>query len=263
VVFDKNGGFQFEFGGFGIARPINGAKATWKPGLLDYPTDLAVDTNGDVYVADFYNDSISVFSEEGKFLRRFPDPNKQVGKGGSGAGGTGIAVTAIAIQDGKVYATDQYQVLVFDTRGKLLKQFGRPGKAPGDLDHPGGIAVDDRGRIYVSDSNNNRVTAFTPEGKPIWTAGTKVSDLMAETDNPFVLPRGLTVLIDGSILVADPLGQQLVKLAEDGTVVAKYGVRGDEPGQLNFPNDVSARKELILVSDRENDRVQVVKLVGP
>jgi len=263
VVFDKKGKYLSQFGGFGIAKPLSGTKISWKPGLLDYPTDVAVDShNGDVYVADFMNDSISAFTSEGKFIRRFPDPYKPTGHGGSGSSELGIAVTAVTVQDGRVYATDTYQIFVFTTEGKLVKQFGLPGLDPGMLDHPNGIAVDSRGNIYVSDSNHNRVTAYTPDGKVLWTVGAKISDLMKETDNPFVLPRGLTVLRDGSLLVSDPLGQQLVKIDEYGKVIATYGMRGAEPGQLNFPNDVSSLKDLVLVSDRANDRVQVVRLTG-
>ncbi len=262
-VFGKEGDFLFQFGGFGIAKPLEGAVATWKPGLLDYPTDVAVDhRNGDVYVADFYNDSISVFTEKGKFIRRFPDPQKPVGRGSSGAEGKGIAVTAVAVADGKVYATDTYQVFVFTTNGALLRQFGMPGLDPGQLDHPNGIAVDSRGRVYVSDSNHNRVQAFDSKGTHLWTTGTKVSDLQKETDNPFVLPRGLAVDADGSILVADPLGQSIVRLSENGAVLATYGSRGSAAGEFNFPNDLDVRDGLVLVADKENDRVQLVKLTN-
>jgi len=262
-VFGKDGDFLFQFGGFGIAKPLEGSKATWKPGLLDYPTDIAVDhTSGDVYVADFYNDSVSVFDAAGKFLRRFPDPQKPVGRGSSGAGGRGIAVTAVAVAGDKVYATDTYQVFVFSTKGKLLKQFGMPGLDPGQLDHPNGIAVDSRGRIYVSDSNHNRVQAFDADGKHLWTTGSKVSDLKKETENPFILPRGLAIADDGSILVADPLGQCIVRLSEDGAVLATYGTRGSAAGEFNFPNDVDVREDRVLVADKENDRVQLVKLTS-
>lgn len=261
VAFSGSGRYQFQFGGFGIAKPLAGSAVTWKPGLLDYPTGIATDPdNGDVYVADFYNDSISVFDADGTFLRRFPDPNKPTGRGSSGANGRGIAVTAVAVANGKVYATDTYQVFVFDKQGNVLQQFGMPGAAPTDLDHPNGIAADSRGRIYVSDSNHNRVTAFSADGRVLWITGQKVSALMKESTNPFVLPRGLTILRDGSILVADPIGQQLLKLDDSGKVVATFGARGSDPGQLNFPNDVSARGDLVVVADRENNRAQVVRL---
>lgn len=262
AVFSKGGRFLFEFGGFGIAKPLAGSTMTWKPGLLSYPTDVAVDKNGDVYVADFYNDSISVFNKKGRFLRRFPDPYKPVGEGSSGQDGGGIRVTAVTVVDGKVYATDEYQVFVFDTSGKLLRQFGKPGAGPGDLDHPNGLAVDSSGRVFVSDSNHNRVTAFSPDGTVLWVTGTKVTEVMKTTDNPFILPRGLCLTLDGSIIVADPLGQTLVKLDRDGKVVGHFGMRGDQPGQLNFPNDVDARKDTVLITDKENNRVQVVRLTA-
>lgn len=260
-VFDKDGKPIREFGELGVAKPLPGSARTWQPGQLSYPVDVDVDENGDVYVADFYNDSISAFSAQGRFIRRFPDPYKPTGKGSSGNDGGGIAVTSVAVADGRVYATDAYQVFVFTTKGELVRQFGRPGTDLGGLDRPGGIAVDRDGRIFVSDSNNNRVVAFTPEGEPVWVTGRPVAGMQEETDNPFVLPRGLTVLRDGSILVADPLAQQLVKMNADGKVVAQYGVRGVEPGQLNFPNDVAALRDLVLVADRQNNRVQVVKLI--
>lgn len=262
VVFTKRGRYITEFGGHGIAKPLAGSRRTWNPGELNYPTDVAVANNGDVYVADFYNDSISQFTADGKFIRRFPSPYRPTGRGSSGQDGGGIAVTSVAVDRDKVYATDTYQVFVFSRKGKLLEQFGMPGAGPVGLDHPGGIAVDNRGDIYVSDSNHNRVKRYTADGKLVWEAGQQISDLRKETNNPFVLPRGLTVMRDGAILVADPLGQQLVKLDESGKVIADYGARGVEQGALNFPNDVSSQRNKVLLADRGNNRVQVVRLTN-
>ena len=260
AVFSPSGRFEREFGGMGVAKPIEGFSATWEPGRLNYPVDVDVAENGEVYVADFYNDSISVFDADGEFLYRFPDPFEPVGRGGSGRDGRGIAVTSVAAIGGKVYATDTYQILVFSEEGELLLQFGRPGPDPEGLDHPNGIAVDSVGRIFVSDSNNNRVTAFSAEGEVLWTRGQRLSDLQSETNEAFVLPRGLTVERGGGLLVADTLGQQLVRLGQDGSVLSTYGVRGGAPGQLNFPSDVAVRGERVIVADRANDRVQVVRL---
>lgn len=263
VVFSNEGRYLQQFGEFGIAKPSAGSAVTWKPGRLNYPTGVATDSDGDVYVADFNNDSISVFDDKGTFLRRFPDPNTPTGRGSSGAGGKGIAVTTVAVAGGKVYAADAFQVFVFDTDGTLLRQFGRPTAGPDGLDHPNGIAVDSQGRIFVSDSNHNRISAFSPDGQVLWNTGAPISDLQAATANPFVLPRGVTLLSDREILVADPLAHQLVKVTTSGEVVAAYGTRGEEPGQVNFPTGVAARGRLILVADKENDRVQAVRLVGP
>lgn len=262
VAFDNQGRYLYAFGGSGIAKPLPGYPVTWKPGLLNYPVAVDVDrATGDVYVADFYNNVIEVFDAKGKWLRRFPDPNKPVGKGSGGFEGGGIAVTDVAVLDGKVYATDTYQVFVFDRWGHLLEQFGRPGQGPDGLDHPNGIAATRDGTIYVADSNHNRVSAFSAKGEPKWNAGVRTLDTLQETKNAFVLPRGVAVLVDGSIVVADPLAMQLVQLGEDGAILASFGKRGTGPAQFNFPNDVDAQGNLLLVADRGNNRVQVVELV--
>jgi len=260
-VFTDEGRFIREFGGFGVAKPLPGAENTWKPGLLNYPTDVAVAESGDVYVADFYNDSISVFNPDGEFQRRFPDPSKPTGKGSSGQDGRGIAVTALAVEGDRVYATDEYQVFAFSLNGRLLSQWGKPGKALGSLDHPNGIAVAGNGQVIVSDSNNNRVVSYSRYGQPMWKVGSRLSSgLDQAAEAPFVLPRGVSDA-GGTLLVADPLAHQLVEVSYAGTKLQVYGERGTAPATFNFPNDVDWQGDRILVSDRENNRVQVVRLV--
>lgn len=259
-VFDKEGTFLREFGGHGIAKPLPGAEMNWKPGTFNFPVGIDIDAAGNLYVADFRNDQIQVYDLTGKFLRRFPDPAKPVGKGSSGQEGTGIAVTDVAVRGDRVYATDEYQIFVFSTEGKLLEQFGKPGKAPGDLDRPNGVDVAENGTIYVADSNNNRVQALSPTGEPVWTAGGRVSELSKETKNPFALPRSVTVLNDDSIIVVDAFAFALIEVGPDGAVGESYGERGVDPGQFNFPNSVDDLDDLLVVSDKENDRVQVLRL---
>lgn len=259
-VFSKDGKFVREFGEHGVAKPLPGAQMTWKPGTFNFPVGIDVDAAGNLYVADFRNDQIQVYDSEGTFLRRFPDPAKPVGKGSSGQEGTGIAVTDVAVRGDRVYATDEYQIFVFTTEGKLVAQFGKPGRAPGDLDRPNGVDVAEDGTIYVADSNNNRVQALSPKGESLWVAGERVSDLSKESENPFALPRSVTVLNDDSLVVVDAFAFALVHLSADGKVLDTYGERGIEPGQFNFPNSVDDLDDLLVVSDKENDRVQVLRL---
>jgi DNA-binding beta-propeller fold protein YncE len=260
-VFDPAGRFLFEFGATGIAKPAPGVKATYAAGTLNFPVGIDTDGDGNVYVASLYNDSIEVFTSEGDPLRRFPDPLVVTGAGGSGAYGTGIAVTAIAVHDDRVWVTDTYQVLAFTLEGELITQWGRPGTASADLDHPNGIAVSDDGEtIYISDSNHNRVTAFTPEGEVIWQVGHIASGIQDPSERIFDLPRGITVLADDSILVVDALRSDLVHLSADGTLIGRYGERGTLPGQMNFANDVTTLRGFILLADKGGDRLQMVRL---
>lgn len=262
-AFDDEGRFLFEFGGLGVAKPLPGGKLTWKPGRLDFPVGIDTDENGDVYVADFRNDQIQVFDADGRYIRSFPSPYEPTGKGSSGQDGKGIAVTDVAVRDGLVYATDSYQIFVFTTRGKLVRQFGRPGRGEGDLDHPNGVAADRAGNVYVSDSNHTRVVAFDRNGEPLWSTGRTPRDAQDQKARTFGLPRGLTVLSDGSVLVADAFDFDLVRLSgENGSVKGRYGRQGGEPGQFAFPNDVEEADGELYVADKENDRVQVLMFEG-
>lgn len=261
-VFDEDGSFIREFGGHGIAKPLPGVEATWEPGTFNFPIGLDVDAGGSLYVADFRNDQIQVYDSTGEFVRRFPDPSKPVGKGSSGQEGGGIAVTDVAVRGDRVYATDEYQVFVFSLDGELIDQFGRPGTSPGDLDRPNGLDVAENGTVYVADSNNNRVQALSPKGEPLWVTGARVSELAEESDNPFALPRSVTVLNDDSLIVVDAFAFSLIEIGPDGEIGATWGERGVEPGQFNFPNSIDDLDDLLLVSDKENDRVQVLQLTS-
>lgn len=259
-AFDDKGAFLFEFGGFGVRKPLPGGHFTWAPGRLNYPIGIDVDrTDGSVYVADFRNDQIQKFTSEGAFVAAFPDPTKVAGRGGSGQDGRGIAVTDVAVSGGRVYATDTYQVFVFGSDGRLIEQFGKPGSGAADLDHPNGVTVGRDGTIYVSDSNHARLIAFDPKGKRLWSVGDPPAS--AEASGALGMPRGLSTLDDGSIVVADAFMFDLPVIGADGRMLSTFGERGDKPGQFNFPNDVSASGGLLLVTDKENNRVQVLRLV--
>jgi sugar lactone lactonase YvrE len=63
TVYDNEGNFLFEFGGRG-----------WSDGWFQFPNDLTVDTKGRVWVADFFNNRVQVFSP--RFLsRKIPTMN--------------------------------------------------------------------------------------------------------------------------------------------------------------------------------------------
>jgi len=260
VVFNGAGRFLFSFGGFGVGKPAKGGSFSWTPGRLNYPTDVAIDDDGTVYVADFRNDQIQVFDPNGRFLKVFPNRDKKVGKGASGQGGTGIAVTSVAVHDGRVYATDTYQVLVFDLNGNLITQHGKPGSGPNDLDHPNGVALGLSSAVVVSDSNHNRVVGFTPAGRRMWDVGQTFGAETTAQSRAVEVPRGIAVREDGTFIVADAMASHLVEISQTGKLLGTYGRYGQAPGELNFPTDVDARGSALLVAEKGGDRVQVLLL---
>ena len=268
VVFRPDGRYLFEFGGFGIAKPLPGYDATWEEGLMNYPLGIDVGEDGSIYVADFRNDQIQVFDRDGAFLRRFPDPTSVVGRGASGQEGTGIAVTDVVVVGDLVYAADTYQVVVFSTDGEFVRQFGRPGRGPGEFDHITGIDVTDAGQVFVADSNNSRIQVLSTEGQYRWSLGrgpgaSDVDTGTAEVRDPyqFGLPRSVAVMGDGTIAVLDAFDFSIVLFTRDGELIGPFGERGQAPGQLSFPNSIDTDGQTLIVSDRENNRIQLLEVV--
>ena len=118
-------------------------------GQLKYPSDVACDSNGNVYVADSGNHRIQVFTTEGQFLNKF-------GKEGRRNGDLDWPSSIAIDSDNVVYVTENnnHRVSVFTCEGKFLTLFGTNGHCPR------GIAVDKSGVVYVSNTYNDHLQLF-------------------------------------------------------------------------------------------------------
>jgi hypothetical protein len=105
------------------------------------------------------------------------------------------------------------------------------------------------------------VTAFSPDGKVLWQVGEISGGISDRTMREIDLPRGIAVMKDGSILVTDSFGFELLRISKSGEILGRYGERGVAPAQFNFTNDVEVLRNFIVVADKENGRVQMVRLV--
>jgi hypothetical protein len=77
-------------------------------------------------------------------------------------------VRAIQVDDaGNIYVLDAQTsaVKVFDKDGKFVRRIGRPGKGPGELAFPVGLAWNEKGQLYVVDQHNARYALFDRNGK--------------------------------------------------------------------------------------------------
>src|SRR5215472_7652177 len=125
------------------------------PGDFARPTGLAVDQDGDLYVADTLNNRIEVFDADGKFIRTF-------GKAGDGPGyfarPKGVAIDT----DNHVWIADgmQDRVQVFNKEAQLLISFGGHGLLPGQFQGLVGIATDKNNRVFTSEIFPGRVQQF-------------------------------------------------------------------------------------------------------
>lgn len=126
-----------------------------EPGQFLFPTYVAVDAQGNLYVTDTLNSRVQAFDPDGKYL-------KTVGSRGSAWGmfdkPKGVALDSF----GNLYVADSgwSNVQIFNQKGQVLLFFGGRGPIPGMLKNPTAVTIDKQDRIYVADYLNHRVEVY-------------------------------------------------------------------------------------------------------
>jgi len=127
-----------------------------KIGDFAKPTSVALDQDGNLYVADMLNYRIEVFDADGQFIRTF-------GKHGDGPGYFAMAKGVALDSDGHVWVTDtvQSRVQIFSQEGDLLMSVGgQQGALPGTFSGLQYIAIDKNNRVFTSEVYPGRVQMF-------------------------------------------------------------------------------------------------------
>jgi sugar lactone lactonase YvrE len=174
---------------FKFDRKTGAVLANFGKGVMVTPHGIAVDKQGNVWIADFAgNDAgtkghqVHKFSPKGEKLLslgmagkpggadgQFNQPNDVVvGPDGSiyvsdGHDAQGMT-TAAAIADGlKRGATSR--ISKFSADGKFIKSWGKIGLRHGEFRTPHAMVFDSRGRLWVADRGNHRIEIFDADGK--------------------------------------------------------------------------------------------------
>ena len=239
---------------------------------------------------------VTVVSADGRRPRGY----KQVASFGSVGSGTGqfLYTAGIAVSStGEIAVSDlnNHRVQFFSAVGQYRREFGNVGTADGELQHPRGIAYDKAGNIVVADHDNSRIQVFNPTGRWISTFGQRVlkepygvsvtgddnivvCDVKAKQVNVFS-PRGVLLLQFGASPGTPAQDSSAPRFAifhenkffvgVDSHVVRVFDSRGHylrdigQMGRFNDPRGLAVdANNLLLVCDRNNDRVQVVTLQG-
>jgi DNA-binding beta-propeller fold protein YncE len=161
VAFDRDGNFYVS-DGYENARVIKYNRdgdyvkhwgvAGKGDGQFNLVHDVAIDSQGRVYVADRNNSRVQIFDRDGRFLAKWTNVGQPWGR-------------AYTAKENAIYLCDglNNRILKLNTEGQVLGQAGQFGKAPGRLDFAHHIAVDSRGAIYVAEVKNWRVQKWAVE----------------------------------------------------------------------------------------------------
>ena len=193
---------------------------------LYYPTGIALDPSGDLYVSDMYNHRIQRWR-----------PGATVGITAAGGNGFGDSQTQLE-EPGKIDIDSQGNLYIADTgnnrvqkweygglTGKTVAGGNGMGKELNQLHNPFGIAVDESGAIYISELSNHRVTKWNPgasEGEIV--AGGNGEGAGA---NQLAIPMGVAVNKKGDLYIADTYNHR-VQLWEKGSTEGKTLISGKD-----------------------------------
>lgn len=146
------------------------------------------------------------------------------------------------------------------------KVFGTTGSEYGRLNAVRDVAIGPDGTIYVADSQNHRVQAFSADGAFIRSWGTYATvDSGNAPGGTFNEPWGIAVGPDGAVYVADTWNHRIQKFSADGDFITMWGIPGlaEQPDQFWGPRGIAVDgQNRVYVTDTGNNRVVVFDASG-
>ena len=205
-----------------------------------YPKGVAVDGDGNVYVADGVNSTIRKITPAGAVSTLAGQAGSVGSVDGTGSAARFYDPHGVAVDgDGNVYVADTVNQTVrkvspageVSTLAGLARNIGSADGIGSDARfyEPSGVAVDGDGNVYVADSINCTIRKITPAGAVSTLAGLAGSYGSADGTGSaarFDDPQGVTVDGAGNVYVADTYNHTIRKVTPAGVVTTLAGVAG-------------------------------------
>jgi YD repeat-containing protein len=198
-------------------------------GQFNLPVGAAADAEGNVWVADTFNNRIQKLGPGGEYLDGF-------GQAGSGPGQLSAPYGLALDAQGDIWVADtaNNRIQQFSPHGEYLSGFGEEGSGDGQFKTPTRIAFDQAGDLWVTDADNDRLQKFSPQGEYLDQLGEEGSG-----EGQFDNPAGIAIDADGEILVVDRFNNRIQRFDADGEYLDQFGQAGSGPGGLNIPVDLA------------------------
>ena len=244
--------------------------------LLSNPQNLALDSEGNLYIADASNQRIRKVNTATWTI-------STIAGGGSLRPTDGIHATdasflfpvGVAVDHaGNVYVSDSNAQKVFkvDTGG-ILTRFAGSGASTYNGENipatsaamiPMGLAVDAADDVFIADWSNSIVRKVTPDGNITTVAGNPFNVTALGDGGPafgatLARPRGVAVDAVGNLFIADTEHHRIRMVDALGiiTTIAGNGIAGSGDGQLSFPTAVAADNlGNVFIADTGNNKLR-------
>jgi len=282
----------------GMAGNNGAADGTNGGALFYWPEGTAVDTNGNVYVVDNYENTVRKLTPAGTNWVVTTIAGTANSSGGSADGTNG---TAQFSEPASIAMDGTGNLYVADSGNNTIRKLAPAGtnwvvttiagtaafSGPADgtngsaqFSNPSGIAVDTAGNLYVADAGNQTIRQITPLGTN-WVvttiAGTAYTIGNADGTNQaasFWEPSGIAVDGAGNLYVADNINSTIRKITPIGTnwvvttiagAAQNYGGTDgtNQTAQFNYPYGIAADQAgNLYVADAYNNTIRKITPSG-
>ncbi len=212
---------------------------------LSSPHDVAVDADGNLLVADTGN---------GRIMRYEPSDGGAVGSALSG--GLQAPEGVVDLGDGRIVVADaRAGALAIFENGTLSSTSSKPATDTVSYRKPHDVDFDGENRIAVVDSGNDRIV--------ILAADLTLIRILEGPGFNFNDPKYIAFGDDGALFVADEFNHQIKIFDRNYNLIDTIGSgeQGSADGQLNKPEGVEAKGDLVWVADTHNHRILLFEKV--
>jgi len=213
---------------------------SWGKGVFANPHAVRIDRDNNVWLIDTGIHQVMKFTQEGQLLMALGVK----GKAGTDQRSFNRPTDVAFAPNGDFYVSDGYgnsRVVKFSRDGKYLLEWGRRGTGPGEFNLPHQVQLDSKGRVWVSDRENNRIQCFDAGGKFLkqWThLGATQGIFITPGDEMWIITHRTNI----ENLTYDTLAGRIMKIdLETGRILGSM----ESPGHWI---SVSAKGEIFIGS---------------
>lgn len=221
---------------------------------------MCVSPDGKIYISDYYNHRISVWTLNGGTYTHFATFGSWGYENNEFFYPTGITISS----DGKIYVADygNDRMSVWTLNNNTytpFATFGSPGQGNNELLGPISVTTNSDGKIYVTDHLNSRISVWTNNGSiytPFATFGS-----FGQNNNQFNYPSDVSIRPDGKIIVTDIYNHRISVWTLNGNTYSHHSIFGSQGSAAHqFINPTRTRTSQdgkLYVTDGGNNRISV------